>query len=581
MITIRLMASKKPSPYKFLPHFLAVILLLLFITLYQASFKERFFPGVAIGDSDVSFMSREQAYQLLISKLDQRAKNTLEFSYSEHSFPVKLAETNISFNYSDSLDQAFALGHSGPILERLFSQAQALFLKKVVLPQIEVKADEQIRPINKTLDKDPVDATLWLDEVKQIHISEGSTGVAVNTELLAEEIKKYLSFGIYHKELQVVELEPDFTASEAQTAKASLEKVKNQPLELSHDEDKWTIDLPTLYYLLNLTDGTTLLDSQKLDRYIQEITAAINHPVQEPLFKFDTTQKRVTAFRPARVGVEMDQVATKALILAALQTAGSPNITIPTATIEPKIKTDAANNLGIKELIGRGVSNFAGSIPNRIFNIGLTASRLNGVLIPPGQVFSFNATVGEISSATGFKPAFVIKEGRTVLDDGGGVCQDSTTLFRAVLNAGLPVVGRTAHAYRVGYYEQGFPPGLDATVFFPSVDFKFKNDAQSHILIQSYISGTTLFVDLYGTPDGREVNLTTPVITNQTPPPPELRQDDPSLPKGTVKQVDFPAWGANVTFSRTVTRGGETLIKESFRSNYKAWQAVYLVGTKE
>ena len=251
------------------------------------------------------------------------------------------------------------------------------------------------------------------------------------------------------------------------------------------------------------------------------------------------------------------------------------------AVVKPKIQTSAVNSLGIKELIGRGISNFAGSIPNRIYNVNLTASKINGVLIPPGATFSFNSTVGDITAATGFKQAYVIKEGRTVLDDGGGVCQDSTTLFRAVLNAGLPVIKRTAHAYRVGYYEQGFPPGLDATVFYPSVDFQFKNDTTSHILIQAYVSGLTLYVDLYGTSDGRAVNLTKSVITNQTPPPPELRQDDPSLPKGTVKQVDFPAWGAQVSFSRTVKRGSETLIKETFKSSYKAWQAVYLVGTKE
>ena len=153
------------------------------------------------------------------------------------------------------------------------------------------------------------------------------------------------------------------------------------------------------------------------------------------------------------------------------------------------------------------------------------------MLIPPGDIFSFNQTGGDITAATGYKQAYVIKEGRTVLDDGGGVCQDSTTLFRAVLNAGLPVVKRTAHAYRVGYYEQGFPPGLDATVFYPSVDFQFKNDTKHHILLQAYVSGISLTVDLYGTSDGRVTTLTTPVVGEQTPPPPELRKDDPTLPK--------------------------------------------------
>ncbi len=203
------------------------------------------------------------------------------------------------------------------------------------------------------------------------------------------------------------------------------------------------------------------------------------------------------------------------------------------------------------------------------------------MLIPPGEVFSFTNTVGDITAATGFKQAYVIKSGRTVLDDGGGICQVSTTLFRAALNAGLPIVSRTAHAYRVGYYEQGYAPGIDATIYYPSVDFQFKNDTPKYLLIQTRVIGTSLTIDLYGTSDGRTTSMTKPVITSQTPPPPEIRQDDPTLPKGTVKQVDFAAWGANVSFSRKVVRQGEVLQNEVFRSNYRPWQAVFLVGTKE
>ena len=243
----------------------------------------------------------------------------------------------------------------------------------------------------------------------------------------------------------------------------------------------------------------------------------------------------------------MDIDKTYQLITQAFNERIDRQVALPVAIVKPKVLISDINNLGINELIGQGVSRFAGSIPNRIYNVTLTASKINGVLIPPGEIFSFNRTVGDITAATGFKQAYVIKEGRTVLDDGGGVCQDSTTVFRAALNAGLPITQRTAHAYRVGYYEQGFPPGLDATVYYPSVDLQFKNDTGRHILLQAYTSGLTLYVNLYGTSDGRISKLTTPVIKSQTPPPPELRQDDPTLPKGTVKQVDWSAWGANVS----------------------------------
>ena len=169
------------------------------------------------------------------------------------------------------------------------------------------------------------------------------------------------------------------------------------------------------------------------------------------------------------------------------------------------------------------------------------------------------------------------------MGDGGGVCQVSTTLFRAILNAGLPVVERHAHAYRVGYYEEDSPPGIDATIYSPSVDLKFKNDTNNYILIQSQVDldNYALNFSLYGTKDGREVSMTTPVVTNQTPPPPDLYQDDPTLPVGTIQQTDFAAWGADVYFTRTVTKDGKVIIYDKFVSNFQPWQAIYLRGTKQ
>ena len=257
-------------------------------------------------------------------------------------------------------------------------------------------------------------------------------------------------------------------------------------------------------------------------------------------------------------------------------------INLPVSVSTARIVNDQVNSLGIRELIGKGVSYFAGSIPNRIFNIELGAKRINGTIIAPGEVFSFNNTVGEVSGQTGYRQAYVISSGRTILDDGGGICQVSTTIFRAALNSGLPIVSRTAHAYRVGYYEQrGFGPGLDATVFSPSVDFKFKNDTEKHILIQTIFnrSNAMLEVDIYGTRDDRIVELSKPVILSRSPALPELRQDDPTLPKGTIKQVDFAAEGASVYFTRKVYRRGQLLYDDNIKSNFKPWQAIFLVGT--
>jgi vancomycin resistance protein YoaR len=254
---------------------------------------------------------------------------------------------------------------------------------------------------------------------------------------------------------------------------------------------------------------------------------------------------------------------------------------IPVDKSSPKTGTSDINNLGIKELIGRGTSKFAGSIPNRIHNVNLAASKFKGVLVAPGETFSFNETLGDVSEMTGYKQAYVIKEGKTVLGDGGGVCQVSSTLFRAALDAGLPIVERQAHAYRVGYYEQNSAPGFDATVYAPHPDLKILNDTPGHILIQPVIDLPNVFLafEIYGSSDGRISEVGKPVVANQVAPAEDLYIDDPTLTTGVIKQTEHKAWGAKVTFTYKVTRNGEKLIERTFISNYRPWQAVFLRGT--
>lgn len=306
----------------------------------------------------------------------------------------------------------------------------------------------------------------------------------------------------------------------------------------------------------------------------------------DALFKFENG--KVSAFQPSENGREIDsdeldktlKINTKKLLNA--KTDGI-NIQIPIKILEPSVSTEDSNKFGIKELIAVGRSTFYNSIPSRVHNISLAASRISGILVKPGDTFSFVKTLGDVSAFTGYKQAYIIKEGKTVLGDGGGVCQVSTTFFRSLLNAGLPIVERYPHSYRVGYYEQDSPPGFDATVYVPSVDLKFRNDTGNYILIQSEVDlvNSSLTFYLYGSKDGRVVTLSKPTITSQVAPPPPLYQDDPTMPKGTIKQVDFEAWGAKTSFSREVKKNGETIISDRFISNYQPWQAVYIRGTKE
>lgn len=338
-----------------------------------------------------------------------------------------------------------------------------------------------------------------------------------------------------------------------------------------------SINLPPSYHY----------SEDKLQASLLPMMQKINTPPVDALFTFKNG--RVSAFRPSADGQEIDIDVLKSELLSKTVSVVSSEkpqtiiISVPVKIVTPKVTTDKANSLGIKELIGKGDSLFQNSIQSRIYNISLAATRLNGILIAPAEVFSFNQALGEIAAFTGYQQAYIIQNGRTVLGDGGGVCQVSTTLFRAALNAGLPIVERHAHAYRVGYYEQDSDPGFDATVYAPSVDLKFRNDTGNYILIQSSVDPAfeQLTFMLYGTKDGRQVVINKSIIISQTPPLPPIYQDDPTIPKGVIKQVDFQASGANVYFTRQVVKNGKVIASDKFVSNYRPWQAVYLKGTKE
>lgn len=322
--------------------------------------------------------------------------------------------------------------------------------------------------------------------------------------------------------------------------------------------------------------------------------ASMIKPLQEKAYKapvdaqFEFTNGRVTTFTSSVDGVQLDTAKAQKFvedsILKTLEGKGAKDFSfeIPSITLEPDITTEEANTFGIVEEIGSGTSLFQHSIPNRIHNVKHAAAKINGILVAPDEEFSFVQHLGDVSKATGYATAYIIQGGRTVLGDGGGVCQVSTTLFRALLDAGLPITERKAHAYRVNYYEQDSPPGLDATVYYPTVDLKFVNDTGNYLLIQSQVDPVELRLTytIYGKSDGRTVELTKPIVGGYAPAPEPLYQDDPSLPTGTTKQVDYAASGATATFQRVVKdKDGKVMIDEKYVSRYAPWRAVFLVGT--
>ncbi len=287
---------------------------------------------------------------------------------------------------------------------------------------------------------------------------------------------------------------------------------------------------------------TLSINTDAIENFTRDLARKTN---KDPLdAKFEITDGRVSVFALSSPGIKLDEEKSVQILRDFLLAQNfSASLDLPTQKIQPEISSDSQNNLGITSLIGTGKSNFAGSPKNRIFNINVATKRFNGVLIKPEEEFSFVKILGEVDGEHGYLPELVIKYDKTEPEFGGGICQVSTTAFRAAINSGLEITARKNHAYPVAYYN---PQGMDATIYIPRPDLRFTNNTPGHILIETKIEGKELIFNFYGTNDGRKTNVIGPTVLEKKP-------------DGSLK----------TTFTQQVFDKNEKLIREDvFNSNY-------------
>lgn len=284
------------------------------------------------------------------------------------------------------------------------------------------------------------------------------------------------------------------------------------------------------------------IDQGALRNFLADLARKINRDPVDAKLQFDGV--RASIFAISEDGISLDIEKSLKIIEDYFRSNAIENeLELPHKITKPNISTASIDNLGVTELIGEGHSDFSGSTRSRIFNINVAVKRFQGVLIKPGEEFSFVEILGEVDGEHGYLPELVIKKDKTEPEFGGGICQVSTTVFRAAIYSGLKITSRRNHAYPVHYYD---PQGMDATVYIPRPDLRFVNNTPGHILIQSEISGTELTFLFYGTDDGREIKIDGPKII-------EWNSD------GSMK----------TTFSQIIkAKDGSIIIDDVFNSNY-------------
>ena len=570
---------------------------LITILTYHLAYWQRVYPGVTVLGQSLANQTPAEAEQTILA-VAGRGQKIIVLQSAGQQWPINLNEIDFRYQPAKTSDQVFGVGRNQPFWKSLNTKIHCWFAgcdlvldyslnQKALEAQLDTIATQVFIPtIEPTIE---IKNLVSPPKRRAIQVQAGQAGQQLDKRQLLTQIHQALAYHAANPiSLPLLHLSPQLTDQQVATIKVRAENLLAKNLVLVHQppeqtqSEEWLMSDEELINFLDFSGG---YKQDQIEQWVKVLAASINRPVQDALFQFLPDTQRVVEFKPARKGQVLEETETVALIISALEQLEADknevSAQLPVSLIDPQTSTADANSLGIRELIGQGVSYYTGSIPDRVHNLTLAANKLNGVLVPPEEIFSFNEKVGEISVATGYRRAYIIKEGRTILDDGGGVCQISTTMFRAALAAGLPITERQAHAYRVSYYEQQYQPGFDATVFSPSPDLKFKNDTPGHILIQTDVDAQQgkLIFSFYGTKDGRVVTISPARILERAAPPPDLYIDDPTLPVGQIKQLEHKIWGAKVAFDYKVMRRDEVLQEKTFWSNYQPWQAVFLRGT--
>ena len=546
------------------------------------SFSQNTPPRTFLLQQDYSLLDSATATRVLSSHFSLPPQIVLNSSTAD--ITLHTASFSATIDYSATANQLFFHFRSD---QPLWPQIKKLFSVKnhqMVISYDSDLLDTQIATISAQLNKPFIPTELQLSssaDPKQVNILPGNLGVEVESAILKRDILQHLSSldtSVISIPLQSVGRLP--SPSQLAQNQARAQKLIDKTLLLEGDFDDISVDDQTL---VSWIDFYSDFDPGKIEQFSSGLAQSLRRDPVNAVFKFEND--RVTEFRPAKDGL---QVATDSLIPSLpflinqliATSAASLSFPLPVKNTPPLVKTQDANTLGIKELLGRGTSTFKHSASIRNYNIQKGASIVNRVLVSPDETFSFLEALGEVTLERGYKKAYIIRQGKTELDVGGGICQVSTTFFRAMLDSGVEILERRPHAFRVSYYEEDRSPGYDATVFIPSPDLRFKNDTPAHILIQSTYDGVNkiLTYDFYGTSDGRQVLIDNYKKWGWQAAPPTRYIDDPTLPPGKLIREEYAVAGIKTSFDWTVTHQSQTLHQQTFSSSYVPWAAVFRRG---
>ncbi len=595
--------------------FLLVLLVgaLVGIGVFQFHYAHRFLPGTVLGGENIGGLTYEEVVARASQVADSLAKDGMQVlfksgggdkviiipSQSTGLTPDVVVEYFSIGNYRKAIDAAFAFGHTGSIFVRLKEQARGL--TKHYVGEYGVSFfDDSIHALlvkeSHELLRQPSDAHFVVSGLI-MNIATEQAGEAIDVEAATTAVQKAL------RQLQTNRLQAAVTSVPAKVTKEKLETIRDFATALANGGLFKLLYRGKIVYLGGQRLGSWLtVDPGQPGVVIKVLQEPLKKFVEQYIdgdlpdapinSRFAMQNGKLVEIAPGVAGTIVDVASLASQLEAILNSryvatvfnaanryvtlAATTEIPISFRQEYPLITSSTIAQYKITDLIGSAKTSFKGSSNDRIQNIKLGLERSSGVLIPPGGEFSLVTSIGEVSEETGFTKEYVIKGDRSIKEAGGGLCQLATTVFRGVLDAGLPITERQNHSYVVGYYG----PGLDATIYGPHPDLKFVNDTGNYVLFQMRTEGTNLIAELYGTSDKRQATTTEPVLSDYIDPPPTRYIPDLEAKWGSVECHDQPRKGLTAVATTTVAYADGHVRTKVFNSVYTPWPKVCLVGIK-
>ena len=593
------------------------------ILFFEISYRDRFYPGVHIGEKNIGNMTYAQAFHYVKNKANDLTENGINLRIKKRgdsreikiptSIPGLTSDSFIEYfslgKWEQDLQHAYDFGRAGSLIQRIKDQLSLIVTAK----KFDLRATLHKEAIQSLLSRelndflaDPSPAQFVFAKGK-MHISPEKNGDGLNIpEIMAIIGRKLAAFDSAPIGIASQLQAPLSTQTSLKPFLALAEELADSVnVSFYYENNSWIVSGRRLATWLTTDQHRKIvIYSKKIRIFLaQTVAPLIDHPPQNSRFELRNHKLvEILSGKPGNVvdirktaekvdnlisKIQRSSVLTGDLLLALTSPrvhltdeANSSTIDIPIEIMQaqPGITKQVVDEYGIKDLVGAAKTNFKGSSEDRVHNINRGVAKLNGLLIAPNQEFSAIAAIGTTSEEEGFVKEFVIKEDKTIKELGGGLCQIATTLFRLGLNAGLPITERMNHRYLVSYYG----PGLDATIYDPAPDLKFINNTGNYLLLQGkVINNNEVSFEFYGQKDGRSVQISEPVLSDEIPPPGIKLVPSEDLPFGQMECSETPRKGLTADVTYTVRYPSGETKEQKFRSIYQPWQKICLYGYKK